>query len=159
MVDVTAASPVGAPLPAPAYRVDMLRRRRIAQVLSVLVLTAGCACGCGPVGPSPDLTSGDLVGAWANDRGGTITLNADGTFSADRLRACIEEPSAHDTAGPGAGRGSWVLHEPETMNPYQDVELVFDTHSGDRPRWKADGKTLRYVIGDPDAGDACVFRR
>jgi len=133
----------------------MVHFRRVAPLLSVLLLVAGC----GSIGPSPDLKEADLVGAWASKSGGTITLNADGTFSADRLRACVEGKFRETSVGPDAGSGTWTLLEPERLNPYQDVKLDFGPGGGEWPHWKADEESLRYTIGDPDAVDFCVFRR
>jgi hypothetical protein len=120
-------------------------------LLVSLLFVSGCACGCGPLGPSPDLTQEDLAGAWVNDQGATLRLDSEGTFTAVGLRACATKDS---------GQGTWELEAPETLSPYQTVNLSFgppEKFAWDD--WQADDEEIFFFIGDPDSNDRCTFRR
>ena len=88
-----------------------------------------------------------------------MVLGADGTFSADGLHTCLEDPRDLSFA-PNAGRGTWTLHGPETLFPYQKVDLIFGPPENfSWLSWLADEEELFFMIGDPDAGRRCLFLR
>ncbi|MFE9694776.1 hypothetical protein [Micromonospora sp. NPDC005806] len=133
--------------------------RRTWTLLVGLLLVGGCTSGCGPVGPSPHLTQEELAGTWANDQGATLEVNSDGTFTAAALRTCATKDEPLDFE-PDSGQGTWELEAPETLSPYQTVNLRFgppEKFAWDD--WQADDDEIFFFIGDPDSNDRCTFRR
>src|SRR5690348_12447827 len=111
--------------------------KRIAFWLSLLLVGAGCTCcPIGAIGPSPDLAAGDLVGTWTSELGPTITLNADGTFTAAHLNGCNTEDGSISGAGSDDAdvefglSGTWTLDGPQRLNPYQNLRLGEDGRLG-----------------------------
>ncbi|MDG4790075.1 hypothetical protein O7626_29845 [Micromonospora sp. WMMD1102] len=135
--------------------------RRLWTVLASLLVLGGCACACGPIGPAPDLSQEDLAGTWVNARGATLEPDADGTFTATVLHVCAErDEPPEQRAEPDGGRGTWELEAPETLVPYQTMNLSF----GPPERfawsdWQAADDEVFFYIGDPDTNDRCKFRR
>jgi len=147
-------------LPPTIARLRPLRPLRWLAVLLVLVGCSCCPCCSVPIGPSPGLTNGDLPGTYAGPGGGTITLRADGTFTATGLTP-VECRDPYDTSaeGPAGGDGQWTLHKPETLNPYQDLDLDFTALREGWSGWLASRNEIAYFIGDPDEGRLCRFTR
>ncbi|MBM7091379.1 hypothetical protein JTP67_23130 [Streptomyces sp. S12] len=124
----------------------------VGAALSVLVFVGGLvayATGLIQEYEPPRLTETQLVGTWNDDRGGTLTLRADGTTVAD------------DLGGEArcSGSGTWTRGEGTQGGPR--LELGGDDCLGrtyeiggteERP-------SLFYWIGDPDSGERYVLHR
>ncbi|WP_437025208.1 hypothetical protein [Streptomyces sp. enrichment culture] len=96
----------------------------------------------------PRLTAEQLVGTWTDERGGTLTLRADGTAVADDLGA-VERCS---------GSGSWERSDgqPEPELRLWGSSCLEETYafSGteEQPR-------LHHLFGDAEAPDRYILRR
>jgi hypothetical protein len=144
--------------------------KRIPFWMSLLLFGAGCTCcPIGAIGSSPDLTPDDLVGTWASDQSPTITLNADGTFTAEHLNGCNTEEGSIDGGFGGdvvdpsvdfSLSGTWTLDGPERLNPYQNLRLGEDGQLGLRGYvWQAKADQIVFPLGDLDDYRFCYLAR
>jgi len=133
----------------------------IVRWLALMSLLGGCACccgSCGPIGPSPDIEPADIVGTWVSDEGARLVLNADLTFQADALQTCVDSDGDHPS-GTSAGTGTWTLGGPETLYPYQDLELRYAPYGEHLQSWRAQDDEIVYEFSDTDSGGVCFFER
>jgi hypothetical protein len=144
----------------------------------VLLVLLGCGLGDVMSGAGTDrswvdMTPGDLIGVWSNDRGDSIEFTADGEFFADDLKymfarsgLAVDLDLSQDTA---SASGRWSLTAPRN-NPNGKrsfVELNFDvianqpTAAGtDLLARQGDGRVeLGYNVGDPDLNNVVIYVR
>ncbi|MEV6521227.1 hypothetical protein AB0M43_04685 [Longispora sp. NPDC051575] len=126
----------------------------------VAVLLGGCSlascCCCGWVGPSPDVVAADVVGNWDGPHGGTLTINANGTFTRTDVLECGDNRRT-----PGSTRindsGTWTLEGPESFDPEQ--VLTLETGPPHQNFQIVDDEHLYAFIGDPDDYDMCTYTK
>ncbi|MDA0567943.1 hypothetical protein LG943_27005 [Streptomonospora sp. S1-112] len=123
--------------------------------LAAVVLVGGLAAyGTGLVQgyEPPRPTAAQLVGTWADDRGGTLTLRADGSAVAEGLSV------GGDAADRCGGSGSWARGESPSGTPQLDLRV-----SGCAEGWQFGGTeerpTLYHWIGDPDSLNRYTLHR
>ncbi|UNS96956.1 hypothetical protein MMF93_10875 [Streptomyces tubbatahanensis] len=132
--------------------------------LSAVMLVGGLAAyGTGLLQryEPPRLTAAQLVGAWTDGRGGTLTLRADGTAVADGLDVHTAQ-AARDGDAPErcSGSGTWARGHAPSATPRLDLSV-----SGcvEDIGWQFGGTaaqpTLYYWIGDPDSLDQYALHR
>ncbi len=129
--------------------------------MSVLLFATGCTCcPIGAIGPSPDLMADDLVGTWTSEKGPTITLNADGTFTAADLHGCDDERGSVAGIDGSELSGTWTLDGPERLNPYQNLRLGEDGKQGlSGYVWQAKEDQIIFPLGDLDEYHFCYLER
>ncbi|MET9859575.1 hypothetical protein ABZY93_09655 [Streptomyces smyrnaeus] len=126
--------------------------------LSAVVLVGGLAAyGTGLIQEyqPPRLTAAKLVGTWADEQGGTLTLRADGTAVAHDLEVHTAK-AAYGGEAPEqcSGSGSWARDASPSGTPQLDLSV-----SGclEGVGWQFGGTeeqpSLYYWIGDPDSLD------
>jgi len=89
--------------------------------------------------------------------GRTPTLCACG-FQADALQTCVDSDGDHPS-GTSAGTGTWTLGGPETLDPYQDLELRYAPYGEHLQSWRAQDDKIVYEFSDTDSGGVCFFER
>ncbi|SES37635.1 hypothetical protein SAMN05421870_12117 [Streptomyces qinglanensis] len=109
----------------------------------------------------PRLTDAQLVGTWSDDRGGTLTLRADGTAVADELGVHgAETADGADVSGHCSGSGSWAKGTSPSGTPQLDLDVSDCTEPNG---WDFGGTeeqpTLFHWIGDPDSLNRHVLHR
>lgn len=132
--------------------------RRVAAYGALVVVVATIAAvglsACLGYAP-PRLSTQQVAGTWADGKGGTLVLTADGkatatgvqVFDFDRVHTC-------------AGAGTWAYH-PGTGAWSQEVGV--SVAGCDMETWQVLGTTehpkLYVFVGDPDEEDLYVLRR
>ncbi|MFE2163935.1 hypothetical protein ACFXB3_02450 [Streptomyces sp. NPDC059447] len=91
------------------------RWRTVLEVLVCLIVVTCAATGCGFVDSPPlqeahDVRREQLVGFWHDDHGAVLTLEEDGTFTAEKLRTSFTQGEGIKVLGKELveGRGSWT---------------------------------------------------
>ncbi|MFE6185015.1 hypothetical protein ACFQ6U_11385 [Streptomyces sp. NPDC056465] len=133
----------------------MSRSRRSSLVLVPLVFALA---GCGRLFPPPvpegeplELSMPQAAVTWTDKWGGTLELEPDGTYTADR--ACGGD-------GRESGSGTWDRGRPSGVDEADGNEISVEYES-DVTTYEAlrNGRTLKLwsYVGDPDNGDLCIL--
>jgi hypothetical protein len=142
----------------------------LAVGLASLLVTGRLTVPRPPADPAL-LAEADLAGVWSDGEGGSLTLNADGTFTAHRVCGdFVDWPddarAPRDSPETTSGRGRW---DRTTVDSGVDdplwasrVRLEFtssELSAGYDARGTGDKPLLYTYQGDPDEGDLCVLFR
>ncbi|MFD9359596.1 hypothetical protein [Streptomyces sp. NPDC060031] len=124
----------------------------------------------GAPGDAIVLTSAELAGVWKDERGGSLVLAGDGTFSASSACGDYFDPESDASSGFGlapvkTGTGTWDLESgsPIEGGPAQSTVRIAFGPQGVSTAYEATGTvgapTLWTYIGDPDSGERCILKK
>ncbi|MFF8383910.1 hypothetical protein [Streptomyces kanasensis] len=157
------------------------KRTRTAGLVTALALAAsltstGClarSSACGEEGPRPrGLTARDLAGTYEGSPFGTLTIAADGAFTASDWPHPDDDPVSERSRKVAEGEGTWELNPDRELGG--DLSLRFDLLSGGVWRTAPGGGGLGYHLnvtgtraeprlyrfaGDPDVCEFHGFTR
>ncbi|GAA0295995.1 hypothetical protein GCM10010302_38360 [Streptomyces polychromogenes] len=115
------------------------------------------------VAPEPDgepvvLAREALTGTWADENGGTLTLAADGRFTADGV---CGEFNVRNEVYTRTGTGEWTKSDDRYEDAAKtEVRIEF---GGSWAQYEARGGAaspmLWTFLGDPDEGELCVLKK
>ncbi|MER5278237.1 hypothetical protein ABT025_21130 [Streptomyces sp. NPDC002809] len=137
---------------------------QVALYGTLAVATAGLLAGIGlhaGIGYEPPwLSAQQVTGTWADGKGGTLTLAADGRAMADRVETFENDDSFEPVVHRCTGTGTWQYQS--GAGPWsQEVEVSVDDCSMDP--WEVFGTSGRpklfVYVGDPDAVDLYILQR
>ncbi|MGY0232237.1 hypothetical protein [Longispora urticae] len=133
---------------------------RVGRWLLTGLLLAGCdgiCCCAGGVDPDEHVEEDEVVGTWNGPHGGTLTLDADGTFSRVGVIECggtSEEPGET----PVNDAGTWRFYEPYAMKAGRGLELTEGTRRIDTLNARPNGHMAK-TIQRGDAYVTCWYSR
>jgi len=124
-------------------------------VAAIIVLVI--ASQLGAFNPVIAPSAGEAAGVWKGAHGATLTLAADGTFTASGLPAGMGDWA--DGSTPVSGSGTWHVGRFDPSTP-PGVVLGFANGSQCELQLEQDGPTLAmfYDLGDPDQGWSGQYR-
>lgn len=142
----------------------------LAPVLLVALIALGRLWVPGAPGDAVVLTDAELAGVWTDERGGSLVLAGDGTFSASS--ACGDYSDPESGAGSGSdptsvrtGTGTWDADSDTPIGggpPQSTVRIAFGPDEAST-QYEATGTTaaptLWTYIGDPDHGERCILKK
>ncbi|MER7000564.1 hypothetical protein [Streptomyces sp. NPDC000410] len=110
-----------------------------------------------PEGQPTQLAKSRTVTGWADDSGGALALNPDGTFTADHLCGDYHISAYGPENDPKSGAGTW---DESDQDGQTSVTIAFERGPESTYEALRDGKTLKLwsYVGDPDSGHSlCIL--
>jgi hypothetical protein len=137
---------------------------RVALYGTLAVVTAGTLAGIGlyaGIGYEPPRLSTERVaGTWADGKGGTLILTADGKATATRVETFDFDDSFEPVVHKCTGTGTWA-YDPGAGPWSQEVDVSVNECSMDT--WEVFGTPehpkLFVYVGDPDTWDLYILQR
>ncbi|WP_406090224.1 hypothetical protein [Streptomyces sp. NBC_01013] len=137
---------------------------RVAWYGTLAVLTAGLLAGIGLYAgiayEPPELSAQQIAGTWADGKGGTLILTADGRATANRVETFDADDSFEPVAHPCTGTGTWE-YDPGLGPWTQSVAVSVGDCSMDT--WEVFGTNghpkLFVYVEHPDSWGLYVLRR
>ncbi|MEU5718104.1 hypothetical protein AB0G71_20375 [Streptomyces sp. NPDC020403] len=137
---------------------------RVALYGTLAVVTAGTLAGIGLYSglgyEPPRLSTERVAGTWADGKGGTLTLTADGKATATRVDTFDFDDSFEPVMHKCTGTGTWA-YDPGAGPWSQEVDVSVDDCSMDT--WEVFGTfehpKLFVYVGDPDSWDLYILQR